>query len=82
MDRFDVVEAWWNSLDRDARRRLDADLTLGLPDDLADGMEAAGIELRPGALTDRSGARRLRLPPLWLRLFIDSHGDEKARGTS
>ena len=75
MESYQQYEDWWKTLDRNARRRFDAELSLGIPDDLADGMEAAGIELRRGVVADLGGVRPVRFPPPWLRLFIESqHG--------
>lgn len=72
MESYQVYEDWWKTLDRNARRRFDAELVLGIPDDLADGMEAAGIALRRGVVATSAGVRSVRFPPPWLRLFIES----------
>ena len=72
MQSYQVYEDWWNTLDRNARRRFDADLRFGIPHDLADGMEAAGIELPRGVIADGAGVRPIRMAPPWLRLFIES----------
>ena len=72
MESYQVYEDWWKTLDRNQRRRFDADLRLGIPEDLADGMEAAGIALPRGVVADGTGVRPVRFPPPWLRLFIES----------
>ena len=78
MDSYQQYEDWWKTLDRNARRRFDAELSLGIPDDLADGMEAAGIKLPLGVVADAGGVKRVRMSPPWLRLFIESQGDDSS----